>query len=220
MNNLSFTEENYLKSIYHLSEGGDKEVSTNAIADDLNTKAASVTDMIKKLAVKEVITYKKYKGVNISPTGKNAALQVIRKHRLWEVFLVEKMKFSWDEVHDVAEQLEHIKSSLLIQRLDEFLGYPKNDPHGDPIPDENGEFKSKPQIALSDAKLHHEGILMSVKDSSSPFLQYLDKIGAYIGAKVKVMDRVVFDGSHEILLDNKRTLFVSKEVAQNILISE
>ncbi len=220
MNNLSFTEENYLKSIYHLSNGGGQEVSTNAIADDLNTKAASVTDMLKKLAVKEVIIYKKYKGVNISPTGKSAALQVIRKHRLWEAFLVDKMKFNWDEVHDVAEQLEHIKSPLLIQRLDEFLGYPKNDPHGDPIPDENGEYKSKPQISISDANLHHEGIIMSVKDSSTPFLQYLDKIGAYIGAKVKIMDRVVFDGSHEILLDNKRTLFVSKEVAQNILISE
>jgi DtxR family Mn-dependent transcriptional regulator len=180
MNNLSFTEENYLKSIYHLSNGGHNEVSTNAIAEDLNTKAASVTDMIKKLAVKEVISYKKYKGVNVSPTGKNAALQVIRKHRLWEVFLVEKMKFSWDEVHDVAEQLEHIKSPLLIQRLDEFLGHPKNDPHGDPIPDENGEFKSKPQISLSDAKIHHEGILMSDKDSSSPYQQNLDKIGAYI----------------------------------------
>jgi len=220
MTNLSFTEENYLKSIYHLSEDGSREVSTNAIADDLNTKAASVTDMIKKLASKEVIIYKKYKGVNISSTGKIAALQVIRKHRLWEVFLVEKMKFSWDEVHEVAEQLEHIKSPLLIQRLDEFLGYPKNDPHGDPIPDEHGEFKSKPQISLSEAQLHHEGILMSVKDTSTPFLQYLDKIGAYIGAKVKIMDRVVFDGSHEILLDNKRTLFISKEVAQNILISE
>jgi DtxR family Mn-dependent transcriptional regulator len=220
MNTLSFTEENYLKSIYHLSEGGVKEVSTNAIADDLQTKAASVTDMIKKLANKEVINYKKYKGVNVSPTGKMAALQVIRKHRLWEVFLVEKMKFNWDQVHEVAEQLEHIKSPLLIQRLDEFLGYPKNDPHGDPIPDEHGEFNSKPQISLSEAELHHEGILMSVKDTSTPFLQYLDKIGAYIGAKIKIMDRVVFDGSHEILLDNKRTLFVSKEVAQNILISE
>jgi len=217
---LSFTEENYLKSIYHLSKGGVMSVTTNAIADDLNTKAASVTDMMKKLSLKEMVTYKKYKGVNVSPIGKSAALKVIRKHRLWEVFLVEKMKFNWDEVHEVAEQLEHIKSPLLIQRLDEFLGYPKNDPHGDPIPDENGEFNSKPQIALSNAELHHEGIIMSVKDSSTPFLQYLDKIGAYIGAKVKIMDRVVFDGSHEILLDNKRTLFVSKEVAENILISE
>lgn len=217
---LSYTEENYLKSIYHLSQDGTMEVSTNAIADDLNTKAASVTDMIKKLANKNVLIYKKYKGVNVSEEGKKVALRVIRKHRLWEVFLVDKMKFNWDQVHDVAEQLEHIKSPLLITRLDEFLGYPKYDPHGDPIPDENGEYKAKPQVPISDVKIGHEGIMVSVKDSSSPFLQYLDKIGAYIGAKIKVIDKVDFDGSNEILLDNKRTIFVSKEVSANILISE
>ena len=217
---LSLTEENYLKSIYHLSKGGDREVPTNAIANDLKTKAASVTDMLKKLAAKQVILYRKYQGVNISPIGKSAAIRIIRKHRLWEVFLVEKMKFNWDEVHEVAEQLEHIKSPLLVERLDEFLGYPKNDPHGDPIPDENGHFKSKPQILLSEALLDHEGIIMSVRDASPPFLQYLDKIGAYIGVKVKILDRIIFDGSHEIILENKRTLFISKEVAQNILISE
>ena len=217
---LSYTEENYLKSIYHLSQDGTHDVSTNAIADDLNTKAASVTDMIKKLANKEVLIYKKYKGVNVSDEGRRVALTVIRKHRLWEVFLVEKMKFNWDQIHDVAEQLEHIKSPLLIKRLDEFLGYPKYDPHGDPIPDENGEYKAKPQAPISMVKIGHEGIMVSVKDSSSPFLQYLDKIGAYIGAKIKIMDRVDFDGSNEILLDNKRTIFISKEVAENILISE
>ena len=220
MTDLSFTEENYLKSIYHLSDGGILDVSTNAIADDLNTAAASVTDMIKKLANKKVVIYKKYKGVNVSEEGKRVALMVIRKHRLWEVFLVEKMKFNWDQVHDVAEQLEHIKSPLLIKRLDEFLGYPKYDPHGDPIPDENGEFKAKPQVPISEAPIHQEGIIVAVKDSSSPFLQYLDKIGAYIGAKIKVTDKVEFDGSNEILIDNKRSIFVSKEVSENILISE
>lgn len=220
MAELSYTEENYLKSIYHLSEGGDQDVSTNAIADDLHTKAASVTDMIKKLAVKKVVVYKKYKGVNVSDEGKIAALRVIRKHRLWEAFLVEKMKFNWDEVHEVAEQLEHIKSPLLIKRLDEFLGYPKFDPHGDPIPNENGEFKAKPRVPISMTKINHAGIIVAVKDSSSPFLQYLDKIGAYIGAKVKVLDKVEFDGSNEIMIDNKRTIFISKEVAENILIAE
>lgn len=220
MTQLSYTEENYLKSIYHLSDGGIEDVSTNAIADNLNTKAASVTDMIKKLAGKKVVVYKKYKGVNVSTEGKLAALKVIRKHRLWEVFLVEKMKFNWDEVHEVAEQLEHIKSPLLIKRLDEFLGYPKSDPHGDPIPDENGEFKAKPQVSISDTKINQEGIIVAVKDSSSPFLQYLDKIGAYIGAKVRVLDKVDFDGSNEIMMDGKRTIFISKEVAENILISE
>jgi len=188
MTSLSYTEENYLKSIYHLSNGGRNEVSTNAIADDLKTKAASVTDMLKKLSNKNVLLYKKYKGVNVSEEGKRVALKVIRKHRLWETFLVDKMKFNWDEVHDVAEQLEHIKSPLLIKRLDEFLGYPKYDPHGDPIPDENGEYKPKPQAPISSSEIGSEGIIVSVKDSSSPFLQYLDKIGAYIVAKVKVLD--------------------------------
>ena len=138
---LSLTEENYLKAIYHLSDGGSKAVLTNELAEAMSTKAASVTDMIKKLSAKEVITYEKYYGVNITAQGKNEALMVIRKHRLWETFLVDKLGFAWDEVHDVAEQLEHINSPRLIEKLDEFLGYPKVDPHGDPIPDNKGKIK-------------------------------------------------------------------------------
>lgn len=217
---LSFAEENYLKTIYHLSEGTGLPVSTNAIADSLNTKAASVTDMIKKLSTKGVVSYQKYRGVKVSEEGQKAALQVIRKHRLWEVFLVQKLKFNWDEVHDVAEQLEHIKSPLLIKRLDEFLGYPKYDPHGDPIPDESGEFKAKPQVSLSDCEMGHDGIVVAVKDGSASFLQYVDKIGAYIGAKIKVVEKLEFDGSLEILIDNKKTVFISKEVSENIWIAE
>lgn len=216
---LSFAEENYLKTIYHLAEEGEGNVSTNAIADSLNTKAASVTDMIKKLSAKEVITYQKYKGVNISPTGRKAALHVIRKHRLWETFLVQKLKFNWDQVHEVAEQLEHIRSTLLIERLDELLGYPKYDPHGDPIPDEDGEFKAKPQVALSDAEVGKTGTIISVKDDSSAFLKYLDKVGVYIGAKISIIDRVEFDDSLEIEIDNLKKVFISKEVSQNIWIT-
>lgn len=217
---LSFAEENYLKTIYHLSHGGKQEVNTNAIAEALNTKAASVSDMIRKLNDKGVLTYQKYQGVNISEEGKRGALQIVRKHRLWEVFLVEKLKFNWDEVHEVAEQLEHIKSPLLIKRLDEFLGFPQTDPHGDPIPDEHGEFKEKPKIPLSEARLHNSGIIVAVRDTSSLFLQYIDKIGAYLGAKVKVLEKVEFDGSMELLIDGKKNVFVSREVAQNILITE
>ena len=220
MATLSFTEENYLKSIYHLSKGGANEVSTNLIANNLNTKAASATDMMKKLSDKGVVIYKKYKGVKVSETGKEMALGVIRKHRLWEVFLVEKLKFNWDEVHEVAEQLEHIKSPLLIQRLDEFLGYPKYDPHGDPIPDGSGNFTPKIQTPISKSEVNSEGIIVAVKNSSSPFLQYLDKIGVYIGAKVKVVDKIDFDGSNEILIDNKQKFSISKEVADNILIAK
>jgi DtxR family transcriptional regulator, Mn-dependent transcriptional regulator len=217
---LSFAEENYLKAIYHLSNDGDQEVSTNAIAESLSTKPASVSDMIAKLAKKGVVNYKKYHGVRISEEGRKAALQVLRKHRLWEVFLVEKLKFNWDEVHEVAEQLEHINSSLLTKRLDEFLGYPKYDPHGDPIPDENGRFHAKPQVPLSELSEYGSGIVVAVKDSTPVFLQYLDKLGTYIGAKVKIVERIPFDGSLQLLVDNQKTIFISKEAAQNILVTE
>jgi len=220
MVSLSFAEENYLKAIYHLSNGGENDVSTNSLAESINTKAASASDMIKKLADKKVIFYEKYRGVNISSKGKLTALNVIRKHRLWETFLVEKLKFNWDEVHDVAEQLEHIKSPLLIKRLDEFLAYPKYDPHGDPIPNEIGEFKAKRQIPLSQVLTGKSGVIVSVKNSNSALLKYLDKIGAYLGAKVKILDKAEFDNSLEILIDNRKRVSISNEVSKNILIAE
>ena len=217
---LSLAEENYLKAVYHLSSEGESEVSTNSIAEEMQTKAASVSDMMRRLSEKELVHYKKYQGVRISETGTKAALQVVRKHRLWEVFLVEKLKFSWDQVHDVAEQLEHIKSPLLIQRLDEFLGHPKYDPHGDPIPDENGEFKEKPQVPLSETEVKDDGIVIAVKDTNSLFLQHLDRIGIYLGAKIKILEIIPFDGSMEILIDQKNKIFISKEVAQNVLVTK
>lgn len=217
---MSFTiaEENYLKAIYHLSDGGKSSVSTNDIASEIKTKPASVSDMLRKLSEKGLIAYRKYYGVQITEEGKKHALEVIRKHRLWEVFLVDKLSFAWDEVHEVAEQLEHIKSTLLIQRLDEFLNYPKFDPHGDPIPDEFGDVKSKPRIALNEMEIDRTGQIVAVKDSSASFLRYLDKVGAYIGARIKVLDKVEFDGSVEILVDQKKTLFMSKDVAANIMV--
>lgn len=215
---LTTAEENYLKAIYHLSEGGKKSVSTNDIAAEMKTKAASVSDMLRKLGEKEVIEYRKYYGLQITETGKRQALHTIRKHRLWEVFLVEKLNFAWDEVHEVAEQLEHINSSLLIQRLDAYLNYPKFDPHGDPIPDEFGDVRSRPRIQLNEMEIDQTGQIVAVKDSSAAFLRYLDKVGAYIGARIKVLDKVEFDGSLEILVDQKKTLFMSKDVAGNILV--
>lgn len=215
---LTVAEENYLKAIYHLSDGGKKSVSTNDIAAEIKTKAASVSDMLRKLGEKEVIEYRKYYGLQITETGKRLALQTIRKHRLWEVFLVEKLNFAWDEVHEVAEQLEHIQSPLLIQRLDAYLNYPKFDPHGDPIPDEFGDVRSRPRVQLNEMELEQTGQIVAVKDSSAAFLRYLDKVGAYIGARIKVLDKVEFDGSLEILVDQKKTLFMSKDVASNILV--
>ena len=216
--NLTTAEENYLKAIYHLSDGGKKSVSTNDVAGEMNTKPASVSDMLRKLGEKEVIEYRKYYGVNITDEGKKRALQTIRKHRLWEVFLVEKLNFAWDEVHEVAEELEHIQSPLLIQRLDAFLNYPKFDPHGDPIPDEFGDVRARPRIPLNEMELNQSGQIVAVKDSSAAFLRYLDKVGAYIGARIKVLDKVEFDGSLEILVDQKKNIFMSKDVAGNILV--
>ncbi|PSL07490.1 metal-dependent transcriptional regulator [Cecembia rubra] len=218
MKQLTPAEESYLKVIYHISEGGKRSVSTNDISFKMKTKPASVSDMLRRLGEKEVIEYRKYYGVNITETGKKLALQTIRKHRLWEVFLVEKLRFSWDEVHEVADELEHIRSKLLIQRLDEYLGFPKFDPHGDPIPDEFGDVRARPRVALSDLEVNTTGQIVAVKDSSAAFLRYLDKVGAYIGARIKLLEKVEFDGSVEILVDNKKTIFMSKDVAGNVLV--
>jgi DtxR family Mn-dependent transcriptional regulator len=215
---LTSAEENYLKAIYHLSDGGKKGVSTNDVSAEMKTKPASVSDMLRKLGEKEVIEYRKYYGLHITEEGKKLALQTIRKHRLWEVFLVEKLKFSWDEVNEVADDLSHVKSKVLIQRLDEYLGFPKFDPHGDPIPDEYGDVRARPRQLLNDLDLGSTGQIVAVKDSSPAFLRYLDKVGAYIGARIKVMDKTEFDGSVEILVDNKKSIFMSKDVAGNILV--
>ncbi len=217
---LSYTEENYLKAIYHLSNHGANEVTTNAISEVLNTKPASVSDMLKKLSQKKVINYEKYYGVRITAEGKKHALKVIRKHRLWEVFLVQKLNFHWDEVHEVAEQLEHIQSTLLIERLDEFLGFPKYDPHGDPIPTENGEIKEPVKVELSEMNIDETGIIISVKESSPAFLKYLDKLGISLGTPVKIVDKVEFDGSMDITLNQQKTIHISKEVALNLFISK
>jgi len=220
MNALSLVEENYLKAIYHLSAAGKSPVSTNALADNMNNKAASVTDMMKRLSSKGVISYEKYHGVNISEKGKDAALKVIRKHRLWETFLVEKLNFNWDEVHDVAEQLEHIQSTLLIEKLDAFLGYPKADPHGHPIPDRNGKIHDVKQIPLSVFAINKNGVVRSVQDASPTFLQYLSKIGVHIGASIRILEKIEFDGSLEVMIDNTKKVFISREAAENLLIAD
>ena len=216
---LSFTEENYLKAIYHLSNGGQVAVLTNELAEAMSTKPASVTDMIKKLSLKKVITYEKYYGVSITKQGKTEALSIVRKHRLWETFLVQKLNFNWDQVHEVAEQLEHIQSSLLIEKLDEFLGYPVVDPHGHPIPDKHGKLYNDQQIPLGEFQGKKVAVVKAVKESSS-FLQYLSKIGVYIGAKIAILEKTEFDGSVEILIDGKKKVSISKEASQNILVTE
>src|ERR1700754_3537644 len=178
----TFTEENYLKAIYHLSLPSGC-ASTNQIAAALNTKAASVTDMLKKLAEKELINYTKYQGVTLTASGEKIAISIIRKHRLWEYFLVEKLSFKWDEVHDVAEELEHISSKELVDRLDDFMGNPKYDPHGDPIPDSSGKFKTHDLKPVSALLVNESGIISGVRDHTPSFLQYLEKMQLTIGRK-------------------------------------
>jgi DtxR family Mn-dependent transcriptional regulator len=217
---LSFTEENYLKAIYHLSNGGINPVLTNDLADSMKTKAASVTDMIKKLADKKLISYQKYYGANLTTKGKSNALMVIRKHRLWETFLVQKLDFAWDEVHEVAEQLEHIQSKTLIEKLDAFLGFPKTDPHGHPIPDASGKIKEVKQVNLSEFPTNKKCVVRAVKNGSPSFLQYLSKIGIRIGALLNILDKIDFDGSLEISIDSKKRIFISREAAENLLVTE
>lgn len=214
----SFTEENYIKTIYKLSDANQREVTTNALADALQTKPASISDMLKKLSVKNIVNYVKYHGVSLTPVGQQIALQIIRKHRLWEVFLVEKLRFNWDEVHDVAEELEHINSPLLVQRLDEFLGFPRFDPHGDPIPTAEGVVKVKPQVSLAELPQDASGIVIGVRDSHPLFLQYLDQMGIYLGANVQVTGKMEYDKSLQIKVDHNRQVQISQEVSRNIFV--
>ncbi|MCJ7757740.1 MAG: metal-dependent transcriptional regulator [Gillisia sp.] len=214
---FTFSEENYLKAIYHLELKFPAGVSTNALAEEMETKASSVTDMIKKLSEKKLVNYRKYQGFKLSELGLETAVSVIRKHRLWEFFLVEKLDFSWDEVHEVAEQLEHIKSEKLIRELDRFLGFPKRDPHGDPIPDAEGNFTVLNKVLLSDLKKGESGIFVGVKDSSATFLQFLDKRNIGLGDELKIIDKEPFDQSVLIKI-NEQELRVSNLISGNLYI--
>lgn len=214
---MTLSEENYLKTIYHLTTISNTEVSTNSIAEKMETKASSVTDMLKKLAEKGLINYKKYQGVSLTENGKLVAIMIVRKHRLWEVFLVEKLHFPWDEVHDIAEQLEHIKSEELINKLDDFLGNPTKDPHGDPIPDAMGKIISVEKILLSDLQVNENCICVGVKDTSSEFLKYLDRQKISLGAKMEIIAKETFDMSIKIKLEDKE-LVISNKIASNIFV--
>jgi DtxR family Mn-dependent transcriptional regulator len=214
----SYTEENYLKAIYHLSANGDQSVSTNSIAAVMNTKAASVTDMLKKLFEKKLINYARYQGVSLTDEGKSIAVSIIRKHRLWEYFLVEKLDFKWHEVHDVAEEMEHITSTELVDRLDKFLGYPTHDPHGDPIPDVNGRFNTNELKPIGELLVDEGGIIMGVREHLPQFLQYLEKMRLTIGNRVKVVEVMEYDQSVMVQLNNEDIFSISRDVAKNILV--
>ena len=212
----SQSEEDYLKALYHLEMDFDA-VSTHSIADYLDMKPSSVTDMLKKLAEKKFINYEKYKGTSLTKRGRLIALSIIRKHRLWETFLVEKLGFGWDQVHIIAEQLEHIKSEELIENLDDFLGNPKYDPHGDPIPNKDGEIEKMNQKLLVELKTSQKGIITGVKKGTASLLNYLDKEKVKLGDSVKVIEILEFDGTYIVEI-NKRKLTFSEKICQNLLL--
>ena len=213
----TFAEENYLKAILSISLQEEELVSTNSIAAEMNTSAASVSDMLKKLQEKKLIIYKKYKGVALNKQGKSIAVNILRKHRLWETFLVRKLDFNWDEVHDVAEQLEHIKSEELIDKLDSFLNYPKFDPHGEVIPTKEGTIPQTDRVLLSEIEENTNGIVLGVTLDETSFLQYLNKLEIEIGTEIQIFDRIDFDKSVNISINNKKQN-ISNEVAKHLLI--
>ncbi len=209
------TEENYIKAIYHLQHLHEK-VSTTLLSEEMNTKPASVTDMLKKLEAKKIVHYQPYKGFTLAEQGNKIALEVIRKHRLWEFFLVEILGFEWNKVHSVAEELEHVTSKELIIRLDNFLGNPAFDPHGDPIPDIKGKMKFIKQVNLASLALKQNASVSSVKNQSPQMLDLLNHYKIGIGTKLKVNKHFDFDGSVEIKIDNQPATILSKQVAQNV----
>jgi len=216
---ITLAEENYLKAILKLSKNSDDSVSTNSIAEELYTKASSVTDMIKKLTDKELVDYVPYRGVSLSKSGLKKAVEIVRKHRLWEVFLVTKLQFKWDEVHDVAEQLEHIKSQKLVDALDTYLGYPQHDPHGEPIPNKYGQFPKSFSKRLSELDTGSIGHVVGVCQDTQSFLQYLNSLNITLGTSIIVIQKIDFDDSLEITINNKST-HISNDVARNLLIKQ
>ncbi len=217
---LSFTEENYLKAIYSLTKRGDKGASTNDIADKMHTRASSVTDMLKKLSKKGLIEYKPYNPDELSEDGRDWAVKTIRKHRLWEVFLVEKLNFKWDEVHELAEELEHIQSDQLIDRLEEFLGHPTHDPHGDPIPDKDGHVDLHKDFTIADLMENQYGMIIGLKDTSADFLKFLENANLTLGKTVRVKNVTGYDQSMLISINMTEEKTISHQVAKNLYIKK
>lgn len=216
---ISITEENYIKAIFHLSLSDDENISTNEIAIAVNATAASVSDMLKKLKAKKYVRYEKYQGVRLTRDGEKLAKNIVRKHRLWEVFLTEKLNYNWDEVHEIAEQLEHIQSDELINRLDKFLGFPKYDPHGDPIPDASGNINNAKNITLSELEKGETATVTGVKDSSSVFLQYLSSIGIGLGTQLSLIEKIPYDGTL-VVKCGRKNISLSRQSTQNIIIQQ
>jgi len=217
---ISQAEENYLKAIFKLSEKTEGSISTNAIAAEMKTAAASVTDMVKRLSRNGFIIYERYRGAKLSPKGDAIARNLIRKHRIWEVFLFDKLNFTWIEVHDLAEQLEHIQSDELIDRMEAFLEFPKFDPHGDPIPDKNGKFAEREQQPLSELEIGGLGIIVGVREHSEAFLNYLEQFGLILGAEVSLLETYDFDSSLKIRINDSVEQMITQKVGNNLFVKK
>lgn len=218
MLNYSTSEENYIKAIFHLQQQ-EGMVTTNELAGELKTKPASVTDMMKKLKVKKLLNYQPYQGFRLTNEGNRVALGIIRRHRLWEYFLAEKLKFTWDEVHEVAEDLEHVTNKKLIDKLDEYLGFPRVDPHGDPIPDANGKIEYTRKICLTDLPVNTVAAVSSVSDHSSEILELLEHKKINIGTRLEVKKRFEFDNSLEVRIGRQPIFTITKQLAENIFVA-
>ncbi|MEP6951201.1 MAG: metal-dependent transcriptional regulator [Ginsengibacter sp.] len=214
---FSASEENYIKSIYNL-QGKTEKVNTNSLAGYLNMRAASVTDMLKRLKTKKLLEYKKYYGFRLNDSGNKEALRIIRRHRLWEFFLVNRLGMEWDKVHVIAEELEHVSSGDLIKRLDNFLGQPKIDPHGDPIPDANGKMPELNQVSLKNLPIKKNGIVSSVSSQTQQMMEMLNHYGITIGSQIKVLKAFDFDGSLQIKISKQPACIISEQAAQNIFV--
>lgn len=217
---ISQAEENYLKAIFKLSEKTEGSISTNSIAMEMKTAAASVTDMVKRLAKHDFIKYEPYRGVRLSTKGDKIARNLVRKHRIWEVFLFDKLNFTWDEVHDLAEHLEHIQSDELINRLEHLLDYPKFDPHGDPIPDKDGKMAKREQKPLSELLIGESGIIVGVREYSKPFLKHLVQFGLILGAEVELLEVYNFDSSIKIIINKTQEHTITQKVGNNLFVKE
>ncbi|MBD1395289.1 metal-dependent transcriptional regulator [Mucilaginibacter glaciei] len=214
----TLSEENYLKCIYRLWQDKGQKITPTAIAESLGNNPASVVDMIRKLTEKQLINYDKKKGVELTAQGQKDATLIVRRHRLWEVFLLEKLGYHWDEIHDIAEEMEHIKDATLADRLDKFLGFPEYDPHGDPIPKANGKMAKRSSITLADLKAGGHCRVAAVKDTTSSFLQYLQKLDISIGTKIQLIEKIPFDGSLVISIDGGEHKTVSSKFGESVLI--
>ena len=218
MLNYSTSEENYIKAIFHL-QGNTDIVTTNELANVLKTKPASVTDMMKKLKAKKLLNYQPYQGFRLNNEGTKVALGIIRRHRLWEYFLAEKLKFTWDEVHEVAEDLEHVTNKKLIDKLDEYLGFPRVDPHGDPIPDANGKIETIRKICLTELPLNIIASVCSVSDQSGEILELLEHKKIALGTKLEIKKKFDFDNSMEIKIRQQPPITISEQLAKNIFVT-